>query len=289
MKNKLKINFKDKKTIIISILLGLILIGLIIFICVKVFNKEKEITPDDPKTNEFENYLKDAIKPFDEDSIKDFISSTDSTASVDELFLGATYSDDIVKNVKILFTLSRMIFADSSLINYMAGADMFDEETDLGTVKLSIKFINKALAAKFVDLKIDPETIITDGFFEGINAVTCDDSECMIIISSKDYSDDESNDENEDGSYDSDKSSLEKTNSGYEITAKYYYYIMELSGSMKYGLYSDVFKEKTYCETTIPYISLTNGRVLEECKNNDMTTIRYIFDKNYRFVGSEIV
>ena len=67
MKNKLKINFKDKKTIIISILLGLILISLIIFICVKVFHKDKELTPDDPTTKEFENYLKDAIKPFDED------------------------------------------------------------------------------------------------------------------------------------------------------------------------------------------------------------------------------
>ena len=60
MKNKLKINFKDKKTIIISILLGLILISLIIFICVKVFHKDKELTPDDPTTKEFENYFKDA-------------------------------------------------------------------------------------------------------------------------------------------------------------------------------------------------------------------------------------
>ena len=55
MKNKLKPNFKDKKTIIISILIGLILIGLIIFICTKIFHKDKELTPDNPTTNEFEN------------------------------------------------------------------------------------------------------------------------------------------------------------------------------------------------------------------------------------------
>ena len=34
---------------------------------------------------------------------------------------------------------------------------MFDEDTELGNVKLSIKFINKALAAKFNDTTIDPD------------------------------------------------------------------------------------------------------------------------------------
>ena len=84
MKNKLKINFKDKKTIIISILLGLILISLIIFICTKVFHKDKELTPDDPTTKEFENYLKDAIKPFDEDTIKDVYNVTGYIHKQDE-------------------------------------------------------------------------------------------------------------------------------------------------------------------------------------------------------------
>ena len=144
MKNKLKINFKDKKTIIISILLGLILISLIIFICTKVFNKDKELTPDDPTTKEFENYLKDAIKPFDEDTIKDFISSTDNVANVDEIYLATTHSADIDKEVKILYTLSRMFYNDSDIVHYMSGANMFDEDTELGNVKLSIKFINKA-------------------------------------------------------------------------------------------------------------------------------------------------
>lgn len=291
MKNKLKPNFKDKKTIIISILIGLILIGLIIFICTKIFHKDKELTPDNPTTNEFENYLKDAIKPFDEDSIKDFISSTDSTGTVDEIYWGATYSDDINTNVKILYTLSRMFFNDSDLIKYMAGANMFDKDTELGTVKLSIKFINKALAAKFKDLKMEPETIITDGFFRGVNAVICDDTECMIPISMVDYTDEEdSDDENADGTYESEKGSLEKTSSGYEIFAKYYFNVMQFDGDMKYGVYDSAFKEKVYCETTLPEIYISNGRVLEDCKNTEgMPSIKYTFDKNYRFIKSENV
>lgn len=285
MKNKLKVDFKNKKTIIVSILIGLILIGLIIFICTKIFHKDKELTPDNPTTNEFENYLKDAIKPFDEDSIKDFIGSTDNVGNVDEIYWGATYSNDINTNVKILYTLSRMFFNDSDLITYMAGANMFDEDTELGTVKLSIKFINKALAAKFKDLKIEPETIITDGFFRGVNAVICDDTECMIPISMVDYSDADS-----DGTYESEKGSLEKTSNGYEISVKYYFNVIQFDGDMKYGVYDSAFKEKVYCETTLPEIYISNGRILDDCKNTDgMPTIKYIFDKNYKFIKSENV
>ena len=110
MKNKLKINFKDKKTIIISILLGLILIGLIIFICVKVFHKDKEITPDNPNVKEFEDYLKDAIKPFDEDSIKDYIDSTDNTIDVDEIYWGANYTGNDSNILKVFYTIvSRIV------------------------------------------------------------------------------------------------------------------------------------------------------------------------------------
>ena len=285
MKNKLKLDFKSKKTIIISILIGLILIGLIIFIFIKVFHKDKELTPDNPTVNEFENYLKDAIKPFDEDTIKDFISSTDNVCNVDEIYWGATYSDNINTNTKILYTLSRMFFNDSDLITYMAGANMFDEDTELGTVKLSLKFINKALAAKFKDLKIEPEAIITDGFFRGVNAVICDDTECMIPISMVDYSDNDS-----DGTYESEKGTLEKTSNGYEITVKYYFNVMQFDGDMKYGVYDSAFKEKVYCETTLPEIYISNGRILEDCKNTDgMPSIKYIFDKNYKFIKSENV
>jgi len=155
---------------------------------------------------------------------------------------------------------------------------MFDKDTELGTVKLSIKFINKALAAKFKDLKMEPETIITDGFFRGVNAVICDDTECMIPISMVDYTDEEdSDDENADGTYESEKGSLEKTSSGYEISAKY-------------GVYDSAFKEKVYCETTLPEIYISNGRALEDCKNTEgMPSIKYTFDKNYRFIKSENV
>ena len=117
MKSKLKKIFKEKRIIIISILLGLILIGLIIFICTKVFHKDKEITPDDPTVSEFENYLKDAIKPFDEDTIKDFISSTDKLSTIDSIYWGAIYSDKIGNDLKIMYTLSRLIYNDSDLLH----------------------------------------------------------------------------------------------------------------------------------------------------------------------------
>lgn len=285
MKNKLKINFKDKKTIIISILLGLILIGLIIFICTKIFHKDKELTPDDPTTNEFENYLKDAIKPFDEETIKDFIGSTDNAVTVDEIYWGATYNDNIVDNVKILYTLSRMFFNDSNIVDYMVGANMFDETTELGNIKLSLKFINKALAAKFKDLTIEKNTVITDGFFRGVNAVICGNTYCIIPISKN-----QSNGSNSDGLYKGESEELKSTSSGYEITTKYYFLEVQLSGEMKYGLYDNAFKTTTYCETSIPEMSILNGKLPSRCKEDiNYNQIKYIFDKNYRFIKSEKV
>lgn len=285
MKNKLKINFKDKKTIIISILLGLILIGLIIFICTKVFHKDKELTPDNPTTNEFENYLKDAIKPFDEDTIKDFIGSTDNVVTVDEIYWGSTYSEDIPLNVKILYTLSRMFFDDSNIVDYMTGANMFDETTELGDIKLSLKFINKALAAKFKDTKIEENTVITDGFFRGVNAVICGDTYCIIPISKM-----QSNNNNSDGLYKSELDELQSTTNGYEITAKYYFLEVQLSGEMKYGLYDNAYKTTAYCETSIPEISILNGKLPSRCTEDiNYNQIKYIFDKNYRFIKSEKV
>ena len=283
MKNKLKINFKDKKTIIISILLGLILIGLIIFICVKVFNKEKELTPDDPKTKEFENYLKDAIKPFDEDTIKDFISSTDNVNNVDEIYLASAHSANIDKEVKILYTLSRMFYRDSDIIQYMSGANMFDSDTELGTVKLSLKFINKALAAKFKDITIDPNTKISEGFFRGINAIVCDDTYCIITINKTVEIENDS-----DGVYESVFEDINKTNDGYELIGKYYYSEFSMEGDMVLGVYNNIFKEKTFCEISFWDVYLSNGNIPEECqKENEYDKIKYSFDKNYRFIESE--
>lgn len=285
MKNKLKINFKDKKTIIISILLGLILISLIIFICVKVFHKDKELTPDDPTTKEFENYLKDAIKPFDEDTIKDFISSTDNVANVDEIYLATTHSADIDKEVKILYTLSRMFYNDSDIVHYMSGANMFDEDTELGNVKLSIKFINKALAAKFNDTTIDPDTTITDGFFRGINAVICDDTYCIIPISKNQETSNES-----DELYESVFENITKTSNGYELVGKYYYSEFSMDGDMTLGVYNNIFKEKTFCEVSLWNVYLTDGEVPEECqKDSEYDKVKYYFDKNYHFIKSENV
>lgn len=283
MKKKLKINFKDKKTIIISILLGLILIGLIIFICTKVFHKDKELTPDDPTVKEFENYLKDAIKPFDEDTIKDFISSTDNVTNVDEIYLASTHIEGIDNNIKILYTLSRMFYKDSDIVHYMSGANMFDEDTGLGDVKLSLKFINKALAAKFTDTEIEPNTIITDGFFQGINAVICDDSYCIIPISKTTESGNTS-----DGVYESVFNDFNKTTNGYELVGKYYYSEFSMEGDMTLGVYNNIFKEKTFCEISFWNVYLTNGEIPEECqKESEYDKVKYYFDKNYRFIKSE--
>lgn len=283
MKNKLKPNFKDKKTIIISILIGLILIGLIIFICTKIFHKDKELTPDNPTTNEFENYLKDAIKPFDEDSIKDFISSTDDITNVDEIYWGAIHSDNIDDNIKILYTLSRMIYKDSDLITYMIGANMFDEDTNIGEVKLSLKFINKAISTKFKNTTLKENTNITDGFFNGVNALICDDTYCIIPISKKNDSLSES-----DGTYESDYEELTKTSNGYEIVGSYYYTEFSMEGDMKLGLYDDAYKGKTYCEVSFWNIYLGDNELPEECKNDDgYNKIKYTFDKNYRFIKAE--
>lgn len=284
MKNKIKINFRDKRTIILSILLGLLLIGLIIFICGKVFHKDKEITPDDPTTKEFENYLKDAIKPFDEDTIKDFISSTDNLVTVDEFYWGALYTNDISDEIKVLYTLSRMFYKDSNLINYMTGAKMFDD-SGYGNIELSIKFINKALNAKFKDTKIEKNATLTDGFFNGINMVVCDEDNCMISISKNNTTGASS-----DGVYTTKNASLEKVSNGYTYTAEYYYYIMQLTGEMKFGVYKNAFKEETYCETSLVDLYLTNNKLPEGCQNGvNYPKIRYNFDKNYRFINSEIL
>lgn len=286
MKSKLKKIFKEKRTIIISILLGLILIGLIIFICTKVFHKDKEITPEDPTVSEFENYLKDAIKPFNEDTIKDFISSTDNLVEVDNIYWGATYSDDIDINLKVLYTLNRMFYTDSDLVTYMSNLKMFDNDNELGEVKLSLKFINKALKAKFNSTEITKNTVITDGFYKGINAVICGEEYCIIPISKM-----QNKKINSDGLYTSSvkNASLEKINDGYELTTDYYYYEAELSGSMSYGIYDNAFKEKVYCETSLPEIQILDGNLPDRCNVGNYNKIKYTFDKNYHFIKSERV
>lgn len=283
MKNKLKLNFKNKKTIIISILIGLILIGLIIFVIFKVTHKDKDLTPNNPTTNEFENYLKDSIKPFDEDSIKDFIGSTDNAVNVDEFYWGAMYSGEVTDDIKILYALSHLFYKDSNLIEYMTGANMFDDDNGFGEVRLSIKFINKVLNAKFKDTKIEKNAYLTNGFFNGINIIVCDDTECIISISSSDNSGNTS-----DGLYNQKDSNFEKISNGYEYTTEYYYYEMLFTGEMKFGMYENATKENVYCETSILDIYLNGSNLPEVCKK-DITypKIKYTFDKNYRFISSE--
>ena len=178
-----------------------------------------------------------------------------------------------------------MFFNDSNIVDYMVGANMFDETTELGNIKLSLKFINKALAAKFKDLTIEKNTVITDGFFRGVNAVICGNTYCIIPISKN-----QSNGSNSDGLYKGESEELKSTSSGYEITTKYYFLEVQLSGEMKYGLYDNAFKTTTYCETSIPEMSILNGKLPSRCKEDiNYNQIKYIFDKNYRFIKSEKV
>ena len=285
MKNKLKINFKDKKTIIISILLGLILIGLIIFICVKVFHKDKEITPDNPNVKEFEDYLKDAIKPFDEDSIKDYIDSTDNTIDVDEIYWGANYTGNDSNILKVFYTLSRMIYDDSDLISYMTGAGMINQDTHLGEVKLSIKFINKALAAKFKDTKVEKNTIANYGFYKGINAMFCDSDNCTIKVSRESTTEKSSS-----GVYQNEKEDIVKTSSGYEITLKYYYYELSLTGAMDIKIYDNAAKGNIMCDTNIITMAYGDVDISTLCGENIVfNKVKYYFDKNYKFIKSEIL
>lgn len=285
MKSKTKIDFKNKKTIIITSIIAIIVVGFIIFLCTKLFSKKPELTPDNPTTSEFENYLKDSIKGFDADSINDFIESTDNLATINEVYWGAMYSGDVHKNIKILYALSRLFYNDSTLIDYMTGASMFDLDTDLGDVKLSIKFINKVLDAKFKDTTIDKNTVITDGFFYGINAIICDDTYCIIPISRTTDSGNES-----DGLYASRKGDLTKVSGGYEMTVEDYYYELSFEGIMKMGIYSNAAKDVTFCETSLTEMYLGDFKNTDICKGEaTYDKVKYKFDKNYKFVSAETV
>ena len=93
-----------------------------------------------------------------------------------------------------------------------------------------------------------------------------------------------------DGVYTTKNASLEKVSNGYTYTAEYYYYIMQLTGEMKFGVYKNAFKEETYCETSLVDLYLTNNKLPEGCQNGvNYPKIRYNFDKNYRFINSEIL
>ena len=67
---------KEKKKIIIIVGIVLALVVALIIIP-KLFFKKHEISTDNPTVYEFENYLKDSIKPFTEETVKDYIESTD--------------------------------------------------------------------------------------------------------------------------------------------------------------------------------------------------------------------
>lgn len=279
---------KHKKVfIIIGIVILLTLVGVILANTVFKTNKDDIINPDDPTTNEFEKYLKDSIKGFDEDSIADFVTSTDNVGTVSGIYWGAMYSSSIGDDLKILYSLYSLIYRDSDLINYLTGADMFDEDTGTADISLSIKFINKVLDAKFKDTKIEKNTVLTE-FFKGINLVYCEDESCMISVSNSIESGSES-----DGSYENTDSSFNKVSGGYEYTTSYYYSEIQFDDEMKFGIYDNAMKTTTYCETTLTDIlSFNQSKITENCKVDGTFTyakVKYNFDKNYKFINSEEV
>lgn len=274
---------KNNKKLVIIIGIVLVILAALIIIIPKIFPKKHEISTDNPSVREFENYLKDSIKPFTEETIKDFITSTDNVATVGTNYWGVMYTSDIHDDIKILYALSRLFYDDSDLINYMSEKGMFDGDTGLGEVKLSLKFIDKVLDAKFVDTKIEADTILTNGFFYGINAVICDSNSCVISISTNNDSGNSS-----DGLYKNSDAEIVKTSSGYEITDEYYYYEFQFSGEMKFALYDNAFKDTTYCETTMYSMILTDFDVPESCKQERIfNKVKFDFDKNYKYVSKE--
>lgn len=276
-----KIKNNQKVVIIVGIVL-VISLALIIIIP-KIFPKKHEISTDNPSIREFENYLKDSIKPFTEETIKDFITSTDNIATVGTNYWGVMYTSDIHDDIKILYALSRLFYDDSNLISYMLEKGMFDSDSKLGEVKLSIKFINKVLNAKFVDTKIKEDTILTSGFFYGISAVLCDSNYCTISIKNTYESGSDS-----DGMYKNSASQLVKTSDGYEVTEEYYFMEFQLTGEMKFGVYDNAFKDTTYCETNIFSMSYTNFTLPESCDNmTRFNKVKFNFDKNYKFISKE--
>lgn len=275
---------KNNKKLVIIIGIVLVIFLVLIIIIPKIFPKKHEISTDNPSVREFENYLKDSIKPFTEETIKDFITSTDNVATVGINYWGVMYTSDIHDDIKILYALSRLFYDDSDLINYMTNKGMFDGDTGLGEVKLSLKFIDKVLDAKFVDTKIEADTVLARGMFYGINAVICDDTYCEIAINSTTSTDSES-----DGIYKYAGETVNKTSNGYDIEGEYYYYEFSFSGTMKFALYDNAYKTKVYCETNM-YSIIYSGDVPSSCKEEaTFNKVRFNFDKNYRYIDKENV
>ena len=282
MKNFLNKIKRHKKEILIIGIISIILVVLTIVIR-NIFPKKNEISTENPTIKEFENYLKDSIKPFTEETIKNFIESTDNVGTVDSNYWGIIYTSPINDDIKILYALSRLFYDDSDLINYMATKNMFDSNTGLGEVKLSLKFIDKVLNAKFVDTKIKENTILTGGFFYGINTVICDTRYCSISINPN-----TSSGASSDGIYKNSDGEIIKTSDGYAITDEYYYYEFSFSGAMKLAIYDNAFKDTTYCETTIAGLIYTEFDVPQSCKEErTFNKVKFNFDKNYKFINKE--
>lgn len=274
---------KNNKKIVIIVGIVLVIFLALIIIIPKIFPKKHEISTDNPSIREFENYLKDSIKPFTEETIKDFITSTDNVATVGTNYWDVMYTSDIHDDIKILYALSRLFYDDSDLIDYMTNKGMIDGDTGLGEVKLSLKFINKVLEAKFVDTKINKNAIYTNGFFYGISTIICDDSYCVISIKNEHTSGNSS-----DGMYKNDDAEIVKTATGYEITDQFYFMEFQLSGDLKFGVYDNAFKDTVYCETDLFSMSYTDFTLPESCGNmTGFSKVKFSFDKNYKFISKE--
>jgi len=280
--------FKDKKKLVIMVVVLIIVVVLLYLLCTKVIfkkNPDDIISPEDPTVKQFEEYLSGSIKGFDEDTIENFIGSTDSSGNVSEIYWGVMYTGNIGTDIKTLYALSRLFYDDSDLINFMLGADMFDEDTELGEVKLSIKFINKVLKAKFVDTEIEANAFFYE-FYHGIYDIICDDENCTITIGENKLTEDVS-----DGIYSQLSASFDKTSDGYTYKTGYAYYELDFGTDLSFGFYSDSSKEIKYCEGSILDMYTNGGQTPDGCGTDEVTfpTVKFNFDKDYKFVSKEVV
>ena len=92
---------KEKKKIIIIVGIVLVLVVALIIIVPKLFFKKHEISTDNPTVYEFENYLKDSIKPFTEETVKDFIEK--------EKLESAITGSILVNNGKVSLQTKRVV------------------------------------------------------------------------------------------------------------------------------------------------------------------------------------
>lgn len=112
-----------------------------------------------------------------------FIISSNSTFS--SSYVGAMYDENISDEYKVLYTLNRMFYDNSSLYDLVySSVDNKNDEDMLNTsFKLKYETINTLIGSVFVDSEIDKDFKTTDGmYYEQITSVNCDNGICEVEV-----------------------------------------------------------------------------------------------------------